>query len=255
MTFEVCCGSVSDAKAAEAGGASRIELNSALALGGLTPDAGCLKRCTEETGLTVIAMLRPRAGGFCYTEEETKTMFVTAELLLKSGADGLAFGFLTPERAVKADDTKRMADLIHSYGKCAVFHRAFDCAASFELASETLIAAGIDRILTSGGEAAAWDGRDRLCSLQQTYGAQIELLAGSGIRSFNAASLLSHTGLNQVHSSCRGYFKDETARANGVSFSYEGPPDWFSYEGVSYEEVCRMKQALLEYEERRGQNG
>lgn len=255
MVFEVCCGSVFDAKAAKAGGADRIELNSALPLGGLTPDAGCLKRCVEEAGLCVIAMLRPRAGGFCYTEEETKTMFVTADLLLKSGADGIAFGFLTPEREVNADKTKRMVELIHSYGKCAVFHRAFDCVNFFEQAAETLIDAGADRILTSGGEAAAWDGRERLRSLQQAYGDRIELLAGSGIRSFNAASLLEYTGLTQVHSSCKGYLKDYTARANGVSFAYEGVPEWYCFESVSCEEVCGMKQALLEYEERCGQTG
>ena len=35
--LEVCCGSYDDVLAAKAGGADRIELNSALGLGGLTP--------------------------------------------------------------------------------------------------------------------------------------------------------------------------------------------------------------------------
>lgn len=44
-----------------------------------------------------------------------------------------------------------MIDLIHSAGKEAVFHRAFDCVAQQERAVEALILLGADRILTSGG--------------------------------------------------------------------------------------------------------
>ena len=67
---EICCGSYADALAAMRGNASRIELNSALPLGGLTPDIGDLLLCKERLSIPVIAMLRPRAGGFCYTENE-----------------------------------------------------------------------------------------------------------------------------------------------------------------------------------------
>lgn len=49
ISFEVCCGSAMDAIAAESGGASRIELNSALNLGGLTPDIGNLLFCKEKS--------------------------------------------------------------------------------------------------------------------------------------------------------------------------------------------------------------
>lgn len=41
--IEICCGSYEDALAAWRGGAGRIELNSALALGGLTPSAACVR--------------------------------------------------------------------------------------------------------------------------------------------------------------------------------------------------------------------
>ena len=41
--FEVCAGSVQDCINAQLGGADRVELNSALYLGGLTPSLAMLK--------------------------------------------------------------------------------------------------------------------------------------------------------------------------------------------------------------------
>ena len=73
--IEICCGSYEDALAASRGGAERIELNCALALGGLTPSVGCLRLVKKNTALKVISMVRPRGAGFCYTETEAEQMF------------------------------------------------------------------------------------------------------------------------------------------------------------------------------------
>ena len=72
------------------GGAARIELNSALMLGGLTPTAStlCLVK-GQFPKLKVIAMVRPRGAGFCYTEEEFLVMEKECQCLLEHGADGL----------------------------------------------------------------------------------------------------------------------------------------------------------------------
>ena len=72
--IEVCCGSYDDALASERGGAFRIELNSALYLGGLTPSLASLILTKKNTNLKVITMVRPRGAGFCYTDEEFETM-------------------------------------------------------------------------------------------------------------------------------------------------------------------------------------
>ena len=75
ITVEICCGSYYDALEAAAGGAERIELNSALALGGLTPSMAELLLVKRETPLKVIAMARPRGAGFCYGVSDFKQMF------------------------------------------------------------------------------------------------------------------------------------------------------------------------------------
>lgn len=244
ILFEVCCGGYEDALAAEAGGADRIELNSALSLGGLTPDIGSLALCQEHLDIPVVAMLRPRAGGFCYTDKEYAVMEKSAEYMLREGADGLAFGFLTEDRRVDEARTGAITELVHAHGGEAVFHRAFDCVQDFSEAAEQLIALGVDRILTSGGAGTALDGASCLRQLQEEYGDRIEILAGSGVRPANVGELLAKTKVSQVHSSCRGYLRDATARGNQVSFSYEGAPEWDCYEVVSVAAVEEFRHKL-----------
>ena len=140
--IEICCGSYEDALAAWKGGAERIELNSALYLGGLTPSIGSLRLVKENTGLKVISMVRPRGAGFNYTEAETEQMFADARILMENGSDGLAFGFLTSEGKIDSERTGRMIRLIHEFHGEAVFHRAFDCVEDPYEAIEELIRLG-----------------------------------------------------------------------------------------------------------------
>lgn len=90
---EICAGSYQDCLAAQKMGASRVELNSALSVGGLTPSVAVLRRVKKETQIHVICMVRPRGGGFCYDEQDVSIMMDEAKLLLENGADGIAFGF------------------------------------------------------------------------------------------------------------------------------------------------------------------
>ena len=68
--LEICCGSFEDVKTAWENGANRVELNSALYLGGLTPSLANLLCAKEQCDIPVVTMVRPRGGGFCYSEEE-----------------------------------------------------------------------------------------------------------------------------------------------------------------------------------------
>lgn len=218
--IEVCAGSYQDCIAAYKGGADRVELNSALSVGGLTPSVSALKKVKKETNLKVICMVRPRAAGFCYDADDEMIMMEDAKLLLDNGADGIAFGFLNKDGSVKEDKTKQMIDLIHSYHKEAVFHRAFDVCPDACTAIETLIRLGADRILTSGQKAKAFEGKELIKDLQDKYGDKIELLAGSGVNALNAKELMEYTGIHQVHSSCKSFNNDPTTSNNGVSYAY-----------------------------------
>ena len=167
--LEICCGSFEDVKTAYENGADRVELNSALYLGGLTPSLANLICAKEQCEIPVVAMVRPRGGGFCYSAEEYQTMILDTKLLLEHGADGIAFGFLKEDQTLDTERTKEVIYLIHEQGREAVFHRAFDCVADQKKTIEQLIGLGADRILTSGGAPDVWSGRERLKQLQKEF--------------------------------------------------------------------------------------
>lgn len=242
---EICCGSYEDCLNAQKGKADRIELNSALHLGGLTPSIGTLKQTKKDVTLPIICMVRPRGAGFYYTEAEYTAMMADAKELLEAGADGLAFGFLHEDGTVDVQRNKTMIDLIHSYQKEAVFHRAFDCAKDAYATMETLIELGVDRVLTSGLEAKAWDGRALIKDLQEKYGAKIEILAGSGVNATNAKALMEETGISQVHSSCKAWVKDPTTNVNpGVTYAYATGELALCYDVVSADLVATLMESV-----------
>lgn len=242
--IEICCGSYEDALAAYRGGAKRIELNSALHLGGLTPSLGALLLTKEHTDLKVIAMVRPRGAGFHYGEADFETMKRDAELLLFHGADGIAFGCLNEGDGIQEKQTEEMVEIIRKYQGEAVFHRAFDCVPDPYEAMELLIRLGIDRVLTSGQEAKAMDGIALIGELQKRYGDRIEILAGSGMNASNADEMMERTGIFQVHSSCKGWKPDPTTTGEKVSYSYAAAPHENDYDIVEERKVRELTRNL-----------
>ncbi len=215
MIFEVCCGCTDDAVNAFLGGADRIELNSALFMGGLTPSTGTLRLVKELTDFPVMAMLRPREGGFCYSENEYKTIKEDAKILLENGADGLVFGFLNSDGTVNAQRTRELIELCGE--KDSVFSRGIDVTPNIIEATELLRDLGITRILTSGGEKTALLGAENIKKMIAVAGGT-EILPGSGINADNVLELILKTGTAQVHASARKLCFDASVRTNSKIF-------------------------------------
>mgnify|MGYP000906030967 FL=1 len=72
--FEVCVDSIESAIVAENAGANRIELCSSLAEGGLTPSYALIALAKGKLNIPIMAMIRPRAGDFYYSELEFEVM-------------------------------------------------------------------------------------------------------------------------------------------------------------------------------------
>jgi len=219
-TIEICCGSVEDVINAQLGGADRVEFNSALYLGGLTPSLGSLIYLKKKVSIPLICMVRTRGAGFCYSEEDKEVMCMDAELLLQNGADGLAFGALNADRSIDIEMTKKLVDITHKYHKEFVFHRAFDCVDNPIKSVETLIDLGVDRILTSGFKTTALEGIEMLAFLQKTYGDKIEFLIGGKVNSTNSLQLIEQTLIHQIHSSCKTWVIDPSTHNDTVSYAY-----------------------------------
>ncbi len=197
ITIEICAGSLDDAIAAEKAGAERIELNSSLFLGGLTPSLGSLRLVKKHTKLKVLTMIRPRSAGFLYTDAEFETMKEDAKLFIDNGADGIVFGFLNADGTI---NEKRCEELIKIAGsKEAVFHRAIDVVPDVFKALDTLINLGFTRVLTSGQEATTYEGMDLIAEMLKYAKGRIEILPGGGITKKNVAKIIAHTGVKQIH--------------------------------------------------------
>jgi copper homeostasis protein len=206
VILEVCIASVADACEAVAGGADRLELNVALELGGLTPSGALLAEVKRVVDVPVIVMIRPRGAGFVYRESEVGVMWRDAEELLARGADGIAWGALTPERHIDVSVCQAMVAL--SGNHTTVFHRAFDLVADPLAAARQLVDLGVRRILTSGQAPTAPEGSSLIARLRQQFAGSMEILPAGGVRPDNVRALLQRTGCDQVHGSFRRCLED-----------------------------------------------
>lgn len=221
IKIEVCCGSVDDAIASQAGGANRIELNSALFLGGLTPSSGSIIETKRRLSIPIMVMIRPRSGGFCYTDNEMHVMMRDTEAALAHGAEGIVFGILTPEGDIDIKRSKQIINLTEN--KDVVFHRAFDVVRNPKKALEELIDLGVNRILTSGQKPTALQGTSLIKKLIDQAEDRIEILPGGGIRSHNINEIIKQTSANQFHISAFKHYYD-TSMQNNPDIIFGGTP-------------------------------
>ena len=243
ILIEACCGSAEDALHAARGGADRVEMNTALYLGGLTPSIGSLRVLRETSAVPVIAMLRPREGGFCYSETAFRTMLSDGEQLLATGADGLVFGCLTPEGEIDEPRVRALVALCGS--RPAVFHRAIDVVPDWRRALEVLIRCGVTRVLTSGQAKSAILGAQTIAQMVRFSQGAIEILPGAGVTPDNVLELLEITGCTQVHLSRRRELRDTSTRANpSLRFGHPQSPPEDEYKVTDAEAFARLRALL-----------
>ncbi len=95
--LEVCIDNIESLHNAISGGATRIELCSSLALGGLTPSYGLMRQAAKLSSVPVYAMIRPRQGDFLYSEEDIEIMRLDIEAAHQAGLHGVVLGLLTQD--------------------------------------------------------------------------------------------------------------------------------------------------------------
>ncbi len=221
ILVEVCCGSADDVIEAYKAGADRVELNSNLFHGGLTPTIGSLLVAKRKTGMKIMTMVRPREGGFCYTDTEFTVAVEDAGQLLKNGSDGLVFGFLREDGTIDDRRTAILADIALSAGKEAVFHRAIDVVPDWKEALDVLIDLHITRVLTSGQEPDVFYGTETVKEMIEYAAGRIEILPGAGITQKNVRRIIDATGTNQIHIAAHRQLAD-TSVSNNRSIFYGG---------------------------------
>ncbi|TQL69647.1 copper homeostasis protein [Nocardioides albertanoniae] len=219
--LEIAVTSVEGARAARAGGATRLELCSALEVGGITPSQGLLEAVLDEAGGVdsdegwqgVHVLVRPRPGGFCYSAEEQRLYAREVETVLEAGADGVVVGALTSHGEPDLELIGRLADQAAAYGATVTFHRAVDRSAD-PVAAIGALAGVVDRVLTSGGAPTAAAGATTIAAMVAVGGPAV--LAGGGV-SVDAIEALVGLGVEGIHLSAKRRVADGNGLALGVA--------------------------------------
>lgn len=217
--LEVCVDSYTSAQAAIAGGADRLELCNALAVGGLTPYAQLLRQIRAESQIPVRCLMRPRAGDFLYTQAEISMLAAQMEQLRGLGADGFVIGCLTPEGML---DGKAMAPLLQAaQGVGLTLHRCIDVSRDPVQTYLDAAALGFDTVLTSGAAPNCLQGMETIGRLLQLRDSEHgpEVLIGSGVN----AQVISafQTRLPQARAF---HMSGKTDVESGMTFRREGIP-------------------------------
>lgn len=196
-TFEICVETPNALRAA-APFADRIELCTALDLGGLTPDAG-LMQLAADTGIETHVLIRPRSGDFKMTQDELTAAVASIRAARAMGLKGVVIG---AERDGALDQPSLEAMIDAAEGMDVTLHRVIDVLDDMPAALELAIELGMTRILSSGGALSAADGADHLSQLHSAAAGRIEIMAGAGVNSRTLPQLLASAQLTSFHASC-----------------------------------------------------
>lgn len=243
VKIEVLVDSVESARAAQRGGADRLEVCQNLFEGGTTPSAGLISSIRGAVDLPMNVMIRPRGGDFCYTEEEVQVMrhdIVTARQL---GADGIVLGLLAPDGTVDRETTRQLVELARPMS--ITFHRAIDMSRNLSEALETIIGLGIERVLTSGGEATVLEGLETITALIRQARDRIVVMPGGGIREHNLSRILSSCHAREVHvSGSRAVDSRMQFRNTRVPMGRELRAPEFAVSQVDPERIARYRSMV-----------
>ncbi len=201
MLLEIASNSVASALAAEAGGAGRVELCSALEVGGLTPSHAAVALACERLRIPVHVLIRPRAGDFVFDGLECEVMRRDIEACEALGCAGVVIGVLDADGNVATQRCQGLVDAAH--GMAVTFHRAFDFARNPLAALDAIIALGCSRLLTSGQADDALTGAPLIRRLVEQARDRIAIMPGGGIDARNIAAVAAATGAHEFHASAK----------------------------------------------------
>lgn len=202
MQVEVCIENLQEAELASQYKCDRIEVCSALDLGGLTPSYGLIQACSQIQDIESHILIRPRAGNFIYSTNELILIKEDIRIAAEAGAKGVVLGCLNSNNEIDFSACELLIRIAKSYQLETTFHRAIEFTKDYQQAIKTIIDLGFDRILTSGQKETAVKGIDTIQSALDVYSKQIEIMAGSGINAKNA-SRFKDLGVDAIHFSIR----------------------------------------------------
>ncbi|WP_227453620.1 copper homeostasis protein CutC [Paenarthrobacter sp. YJN-D] len=206
VDLEIAVQDVAGVRAALEGGATRVELCTALGVGGLTPSMGTVQLAVDVAPEGYVQVLvRNRGGGYVYSDDDVRTMCADIAALRGTGVGGVVVGALTPDGRIDLAALERFVD---AAGELPVtFHRALDASSDALAELARLEGTGVGRVLTSGGAVRSIQGVEMLANMVRQAPDGVQIMAGGGVRVEDIPALLA-TGIAAVHLSARTSYVD-----------------------------------------------
>ncbi|HBM14981.1 MAG TPA: copper homeostasis protein CutC [Lentisphaeria bacterium] len=241
INLEVCVDNTESVDIASQIGVQRLELCSALALGGLTPTASLIRYARKNSTISLHTMIRLRAGDFCFSEKEIDAMLYDIEVAYAMGTHGIVIGVLKSDFTINTRAVEKIVTYAKKLSLEVTFHRAFDSVPDIREALSLLIDLKVKRILTSGSKNTAIEGVELIRQLNEFAAGRIEIMAGSGINASNVSEIINRTGIKDIHASVGekvNKFKQTLLKLGAESSD-------FSYQRTSLEKLTALKRAVL----------
>ena len=201
VIFEVCAFNIQSAIIAEKAGAARVELCDNPVEGGTTPSYGAIRQTRERISILLYPIIRPRSGNYLYDDNEMDIINHDIQMCRELGCDGISVGVQKVDGEIDSDKLKQIVAWAYPMG--VTCNRAFDATPDPFRALEDVIAAGCERVLTSGQQTAAPDAGEILHQLVQQAAGKIVIMPGAGIKSSNIKKLMQQSGATEYHGSAR----------------------------------------------------
>lgn len=196
MKLELCAASLEAIRLAKTYNFDRIELCQNLEQGGVTPSFGMIEYAIAY-GLDTHVLVRPRVGGFTYSEEELEVVIREILACKSIGVQGIVFGALTSNNEIDAHAMKEIVSKCE--GMEVTFHRAFDDCIDWKKSMDLLIDLGVHRILSSGLSRNVDKGFLVLQQMVKYSAGRIEIMTGGGINSNNIKKIQDEIQPDSIH--------------------------------------------------------
>lgn len=196
MKIELCAASMEAILLARKYNFDRIELCQNLEQGGMTPSPGFIEYALA-CNLDTHVLIRPRPGGFRYTNDEIEIILRDIRECKAIGAQGVVVGILSEGGWVNQEAMEavmRVAD-----GMTVTFHRAFDDMVNFEKALDNLIDCGVTRVLSSGLASNVDLGAANLKGMVEYAAGRIEIMPGGGVNASNIKRIQTEIQPDAIH--------------------------------------------------------
>ena len=196
MKLELCAASLAAIHLAKSLNFDRIELCQNLEQGGITPSYGMIEYAIAY-GIETHVLIRPRPGGFFYSEDEQEIMLREIINCKEMGASGIVIGALTESGAIDEDFLKKV--MLKAAGMEVTFHRAFDDSYDWKKSLNVLIQNKVNRVLTSGLARNVELGLPVLKEMKKYSAENIQIMIGGGVSAANAARLVNEINPDALH--------------------------------------------------------